>query len=63
MKTIQKLKKGKRTDAADLGKTFKDGVLKACDKVCGKKKSRRDQGGMWWWNGGKGYQSKKEGRI
>ena len=32
------------TDAPDLWKTFKDGVLKACDEVCGKKKSKRDQG-------------------
>ena len=35
------------TDAPDLWKTFKDGVLKACDEVYGKKKSRRDQGDMW----------------
>ena len=34
------------TDAPDLWKTFRDGALKACDKVCGKKKSRRDQGDM-----------------
>ena len=38
------------TDAPDLWKTFKDGVLKACDEVCGKKKSRRHRGDMWWWN-------------
>ena len=38
------------TDVPDLWKTFRDGVLKACDKLCGKKKSRRDQGDMWWWN-------------
>ena len=38
------------TDAPDLWKTFKDGVLKAFDEVCGKKKSRRDQGDMLWWN-------------
>ena len=38
------------TDAPDLWKTFRDGVLKACDEVCGKKKSRRDRGDMWWWN-------------
>ena len=38
------------TDAPDLWKTFGDGVLKACDELCGKKKSRRDQGDMWWWN-------------
>ena len=30
------------TSAPDLLKSFKDGVLKACDEVCGKKKSRRD---------------------
>ena len=38
------------TDAPDLWKTFRDGVLKACDELCVKKKSRRDQGDMWWWN-------------
>ena len=30
--------------------TFKNGVPKACDEVCGKKKSRRDREDMWWWN-------------
>ena len=25
-----------------------DGILKACDELCGKRKSRRDQGDMWW---------------
>ena len=34
------------TDAPDLWKTLKDGVLKACDEVCGKKKSSRDRGDM-----------------
>ena len=38
------------TDAPDLWKTFRDGVLKAYDEPCGKKKPRRDQGDMWWWN-------------
>ena len=38
------------TDAPDLWKCFKEGVLKACDEVCGKKKGRRDQGDTWWWN-------------
>ncbi|XP_068739418.1 uncharacterized protein [Montipora capricornis] len=37
-------------DAPDLWECFKEGVLKACDEVCGKKKGRRDQGGTWWWN-------------
>ena len=38
------------TDAQDLWKYFKLGVLKACDEVCGKKKGMRDQGNTWWWN-------------
>ena len=38
------------TNAPDLRKTFRDGVLKACDELCRKKKSRGDQGYMWWWN-------------
>ena len=25
-------------------------TLKACDRVCGKKKGRRDQGDTWRWN-------------
>ena len=35
-------------DARDLWKCFKEGVLKACDEVCGKKKGTRDQGDTWW---------------
>ena len=38
------------TDAPGLWKTFKDGVLMACDKVCEKKKSRKKRRDMWWWN-------------
>ena len=30
---------------------FKDGVLEACDEVCGKKMGRRCKGDSWWWNG------------
>ena len=32
---------------------FKDGVLKECDEVCGKKRKkrgRRSKRDMWWWN-------------
>ena len=47
---ITKVKELVSTDAPDLWKTFKVSVLKACDEVCGNKKSRRDQGDMWWWN-------------
>ena len=38
------------TDALDLWKRFKEGVLKARDEVRGKKKGRRDQGYTWSWN-------------
>ena len=39
------------TDAPDLWKCFTEGMLKACDEVCGKKKGRRDdQGDTRWWN-------------
>ena len=27
---------------------FKDGVLVACDEVCGKKSGRRSKGDTWW---------------
>ena len=50
MRFEKRVKELVSTDASDLWKTFKDGVLKAFDKVCGKKKSRRDQRDMWWWN-------------
>ena len=39
----KRVKKLVSTDAPDLWKTFKDGVLEACDEVCGKKKSGRDR--------------------
>ena len=42
----KKVKELVSTDAPDLWKIFRDGVLKACDELCGKKKSRRDQGDM-----------------
>ena len=35
------------TDTLDLWKCFKEGVLKACDEVCGKKKGRRGQEDKW----------------
>ena len=38
----KKVKELVSTDALDLWNTFKDGVLKACGELCGKKKSRRD---------------------
>ena len=29
---------------------LKDGALKPCDEVCGKKMGRRSKGDTWWWN-------------
>jgi len=37
-------------DARNLWKSFKDGLLQACDEVCGKKRGRNDRGNTWWWN-------------
>ena len=50
MRSEKRVKELVSTDAPHLLITFKDDVLKACDEVCGKKKSGRDQGDMWWWN-------------
>ena len=47
------------TDAPDLWKCFKKGVLKACDEVCGKKKGRRSRGHMMVEQGQEGSDSKK----
>ena len=43
---FEKVKKLVSIDASDLLKTFNEVVLKACDEVCEKKKSRRDRGAM-----------------
>ena len=37
-------------NAQDLRKSFKDGLLKACNELCGKKLVRQDGGNTWWWN-------------
>ena len=29
---------------------FKNGVLEACDEMCGKTRGRRSKGDTWWWN-------------
>ena len=34
-------------DAPDLWQNFKEGILRACDEVCGKRKGRRDEGNTW----------------
>ena len=38
------------TEAVDLWESYKNGVLKACDELCGNTKGRRDQAITWWWN-------------
>ena len=37
-------------DLEDLWWSYKNGVLKACDELCGKTKARGDRGNTWWWN-------------
>ena len=38
------------TDSMDLWESYKNGVLQACDELCGKTKGRGDWGNTWWWN-------------
>ena len=33
-----------------LWKSFRDGILTACDELSGKKKIRKNGGNKWWWN-------------
>ena len=35
-------------ETVNLWESYKNGVLKACDDLCGKTKGRRDQGNTWW---------------
>ena len=37
-------------EAPNLRKSFQDSILKACDKLCGKKIIRKDREGTRWWN-------------
>ena len=46
-KRVQDLVSGQEPN---VWKSFREGVLHACDEVCGKKTSRRDRGDKWWWN-------------
>ena len=34
----------------DLWGSYQNGVLQACDELCGKTKRRGDPGNTWWWN-------------
>ena len=37
-------------EASNLKNLFKDGVLKACDKLCGRRMIRMDRGNTCWRN-------------
>ena len=37
-------------DSKGLWGSYKNGVLQACDELCGKTKARGDRGNTWWWN-------------
>ena len=39
-------------EASNLWNSFKDGVLKACDKVCERKMVKMDRNNMCWWHKG-----------
>ena len=38
------------TDSMDWWGSYKNGVLQACDELCGKAKARGNRGNTWWWN-------------
>ena len=44
----QRVVKLQDTEAVDLWESYKNGVLMACDELCGKTKGRRDQENTWW---------------
>ena len=44
----------------DLLGSFKEGVLKACDEVCGYKKNRNCNVNTWRWNSGVKDEIKKD---
>ena len=48
------------SDKHDLWGSFKEGVLKACDEVCGYKKNMTYNINMWWWNSGAKDEIKKK---
>ena len=33
-----------------MWESFRDGILTACNELCGKKKVRKNGGNKWWWN-------------
>ena len=37
-------------ETTNLWESSGDGVLKACDELCGKKKVRKNGRNKWWWN-------------
>ena len=37
-------------ETTNLWESFRDGVLTACDELCGKKKVKKNGGNKWWWN-------------
>ena len=37
-------------ETTKLRESFRHGVLKACDELCGTKKVRKNERNKWWWN-------------
>ena len=38
------------TDSMDWWESYKNGLLQACEELCGKTKGKGDRGNAWWWN-------------
>ena len=50
MRFEEKVSKLVEVGVDNLWGHFKDGVLEACDEVCGKTRGRRSKGDKWLWN-------------
>ena len=37
-------------ETTNLWESFRDGILTACDELCGTKKVRKNGRNKWWWN-------------
>jgi len=37
-------------EKTNLWESFRDGVLEACNEICGKKKVQKNREDNWWWN-------------
>ena len=44
----ERVKKLVDVEAPNIGNAFKNGILKACEEMCARKKGKRNHGDTWW---------------